>query len=704
MANGESTGWDGGIPNLSQSVFLSYIQEGYSVPWADGTKRVQIASLTDNGTDWYGFNYQDNGVTTYGQFVGYAGSGKQGGIGARPVSSQGAWISTSPLSATPFNGGGATYGGGGGGGGGFVGGNGGSVRSGWGRKDGFHPVGYGGIGGISQAAGFTKDLAYSLGNEPQKNGEATLYFYYDANYPPVNTTITFSLFGLTQTYDGSAKTISATSAPVAGINYAVTYNGSATPPILAGTYAVTVIANQSGYTGNSSGTMYIYSPLTTQVGLGNGTVTGSGSYLPGQSASINATPSTNWQFSSWSVAGTGTLNSATTTASNSVTLSNTFTTATANFTRIIRNLTVTATSGIGASTSPSGTNSVNQGDTYTLTPFQTAADWYFDHWDQTDAFGVVLQNLGTATDATPLPTASLTIGAQDYYAKAIYLQKTDTTLTGTFPNPIARTSNPVVLTATTNSTAPVTYTMRSVTQNAEPTPGPIATLSGSTLTLTDPRTQGLVGITMSVAATRTHRAKSVDADIVMSDGGAPITVTEASASRIVMPGARVSANQVPQQIVNAYSDPVLMGLVASSWKTANPQHSTETISQYLQRYLSSQIDAGAAMASLINTASSSGLQTEYQTIIAQKVADAAAAANPGDGTTNPGGGTTPTPPTIGGSGTSSSPYTGYTSVTALQTAVPPSLQTNGQYATIGGSTYKVERTVPSPPKFDWIKQ
>jgi hypothetical protein len=185
----------------------------------------------------------------------------------------------------------------------------------------------------------------------------------------------------------------------------------------------------------------------------------------------------------------------------------------------------------------------------------------------------------------------------------------------------------------------------------------------------------------------------VDADIVISDGGAPITFTEASASRIVMPGARVSANQVPQQIVNAYSDPVLMGLVASSWKTANPQHSSETISQYLQRYLSSQIDEGAAMAALINTASSSGLQTEYQTIIAQKVADAAA--NPGGGNPNP---------TIGGAGTSSSPYTGYTSVTALQTAKPASPSTFNQYATIGTSTYKVTMTTPVPPTFAWVKQ
>ena len=340
--------------------------------------------------------------------------------------------------------------------------------------------------------------------------------------------------------------------------------------------------------------------------------------------------------------------------------------------------------------SKSATNSVNQGDTYTLTPYQTAADWYFDHWDQTDAFGVVLQNLGTATDATPLPTASLTIGAQDYFAKAIYLQKTDPTLTGTWPNPIARTSNPVVLTATTNSTAPVTYTLRSVTQNAQPTPGPIATLSGSTLTMTDPRTSGLVSITMSVAATRTMRAKSVDADIVISDGGAPITFTEASATRIVMPGARVSSNQVPQQIVNAYSDPVLMGLVASSWKTANPQRGDETISQYLQRYLSSQIDAGAALASLINTASSSGLQTEYQTVIAKKVADAAAAA-----AGNTDGGVTPTTPTgpTGPIGSSTNPYANVGLIPIAANASSYAGGSNYYIGTVAASVkYVVKRT------------
>jgi len=69
-------------------------------------------------------------------------------------------------------------------------------------------------------------------------------------------TATVTLSNLNQTYDGTAKSVITTSNP-AGVSVVVTYNGSATVPIAAGSYAVVARINNASYSGNASGTLTI---------------------------------------------------------------------------------------------------------------------------------------------------------------------------------------------------------------------------------------------------------------------------------------------------------------------------------------------------------------------------------------------------------------------------------------------------------------
>jgi len=97
------------------------------------------------------------------------------------------------------------------------------------------------------------------------------------------------LLDLTQTYDGTAKSASATTMP-AGLTVEFTYNGSSTSPSEAGSYAVTGTVNDANWQGEETGTLTIgkagqtitFSPVAPQkasaiVGLA---ATGGGSGNP----------------------------------------------------------------------------------------------------------------------------------------------------------------------------------------------------------------------------------------------------------------------------------------------------------------------------------------------------------------------------------------------------------------------------------------
>lgn len=69
-------------------------------------------------------------------------------------------------------------------------------------------------------------------------------------------TATVVLSGLSQSYDGTPKSVTAATTP-SGLPVAITYNGSATPPSAAGSYAVVATVTHASYAGSVSGTLVI---------------------------------------------------------------------------------------------------------------------------------------------------------------------------------------------------------------------------------------------------------------------------------------------------------------------------------------------------------------------------------------------------------------------------------------------------------------
>jgi hypothetical protein len=80
-------------------------------------------------------------------------------------------------------------------------------------------------------------------------------------------TATLTLGDLAQTYDGTAKAASATTAP-AGIAFELTYNGLVEAPSAAGSYAVTCTVYDVNYAGSTNGTLVI-SKASASVTLGD---------------------------------------------------------------------------------------------------------------------------------------------------------------------------------------------------------------------------------------------------------------------------------------------------------------------------------------------------------------------------------------------------------------------------------------------------
>ncbi len=69
-------------------------------------------------------------------------------------------------------------------------------------------------------------------------------------------TATIALAGLTPTYDGTPKPVTATTTP-AGLAVSITYDSSATPPTAAGSYAVAATIADPNHQGSASGTLVI---------------------------------------------------------------------------------------------------------------------------------------------------------------------------------------------------------------------------------------------------------------------------------------------------------------------------------------------------------------------------------------------------------------------------------------------------------------
>ncbi|MFA7061944.1 MAG: MBG domain-containing protein, partial [Pedobacter sp.] len=78
---------------------------------------------------------------------------------------------------------------------------------------------------------------------------------------------TVGLGGLNTTYDGTQKSASVSTSP-AELTYTITYNGSSTAPVNAGTYLVRAAISDPNYLGSVTGSLTI-SPATATVTLGN---------------------------------------------------------------------------------------------------------------------------------------------------------------------------------------------------------------------------------------------------------------------------------------------------------------------------------------------------------------------------------------------------------------------------------------------------
>ena len=85
------------------------------------------------------------------------------------------------------------------------------------------------------------------------------------------TAATVTLSNLTATYDGKSHPATVTTAP-AGLTVSVTYNGSSTAPVAAGSYTVVANVTQTGYTGSATGTLII-GKATATITLSNLTST-----------------------------------------------------------------------------------------------------------------------------------------------------------------------------------------------------------------------------------------------------------------------------------------------------------------------------------------------------------------------------------------------------------------------------------------------
>jgi hypothetical protein len=81
-------------------------------------------------------------------------------------------------------------------------------------------------------------------------------FTHYTSSPVYKTEAIVSLAGLSQTYDGTQKPATVSTVPP-GLNYAVTYNGSATAPVHAGGYAVAASVTSPGFSGSVNDTLTV---------------------------------------------------------------------------------------------------------------------------------------------------------------------------------------------------------------------------------------------------------------------------------------------------------------------------------------------------------------------------------------------------------------------------------------------------------------
>ncbi|MFE3867087.1 MBG domain-containing protein [Flavobacterium sp. LS2P90] len=124
---------------------------------------------------------------------------------------------------------------------------------------------YSPLSGTILNAGLNQTLSVSATLTPDYNAAGPTTAQINVN--KANQSIT--LGNLTQSYDGTAKPVTATTSPIGGLNVvSITYNGSATLPINAGSYAVVATLTNGNYQAvNATGTLVINKATPTFTNL-----------------------------------------------------------------------------------------------------------------------------------------------------------------------------------------------------------------------------------------------------------------------------------------------------------------------------------------------------------------------------------------------------------------------------------------------------
>jgi hypothetical protein len=122
----------------------------------------------------------------------------------------------------------------------------------------------------------TVNIAYNgSANAPTNAGSYTVIgTISDANYQgsATNTLViskgagTVTLGNLSQTYDGAAKSVTATTTPT-NLTVNIAYNGSANAPTNAGSYTVIGTINDANYQGGATNTLVINNAIPPQMSL-----------------------------------------------------------------------------------------------------------------------------------------------------------------------------------------------------------------------------------------------------------------------------------------------------------------------------------------------------------------------------------------------------------------------------------------------------
>lgn len=162
-------------------------------------------------------------------------------------------------------------------------------------------------------AGLKTSTTYNgVGTIPVNSGSyTTITGITNTNYVATPATATFtiskanaviSVSNLSQVYDATSKSINTSTTPAGLDGITVTYNGSATLPVNAGTYNVLVTLNNSNFTASPISTTLIISKATPTVSWSNPSAITYGTALSG--TQLNATSSVAGTFTYTPAAGT----------------------------------------------------------------------------------------------------------------------------------------------------------------------------------------------------------------------------------------------------------------------------------------------------------------------------------------------------------------------------------------------------------------